>query len=231
MCTRIRALLSRGAIWVFLGNVFISGCDIGPESVELVAPEVPFLTAPFDGAVDLQDALYLEWTESLEATAYHVQVSIQSDFADLTLDDRNILIPITPVTDLQIDSTYVWRVRAFNEVGFSDWSSTWSFTPSSPASLPSVPKLLYPPDKTENLETTVEFKWNSVDGARFYHIQASLERDFFSREADMIVATDTTQSVSALVFEYIYFWRVRAQNATGFGPWSPTWFIVITADG
>ena len=61
-------------------------------------------------------------------------------------------------------------------------------------------------------------------------IQASLERDFFSREADMIAA-DTTQAVSALVFEYIYFWRVRGQNAGGFGPWSPTWFIEIVADG
>lgn len=226
--TRPRALLSHGPIWFLLASVLLSNCDIGPEHLEPIAPEVPSLTAPFDGSVDQRNALYLEWTKSPEATAYHVQVSTDSTFLDLTFDQRNILMAIVPVIDLQIDSTYYWRVRAFNEVGFSDWSPTWSFTPSSPATLPSAPQLVYPPDGTGNLGTTVEFKWAAANSAKFYHIQASLERDFFSREADMIVP-DTVQAVSALVFEYIYFWRVRGQNAAGFGPWSPTWFIVIAA--
>lgn len=230
MCTRFRAIPSRISIGILLGCTFLASCDIGPKHEEPVAPETPSLTAPLDGSADQQNALYLEWTESPVASAYHVQVSTQSDFLDLTVDDRNILVPITPVKDLQVDSTYHWRVRAFNEVGFSDWSSAWSFTPSSPASFPAVPQLVYPPDGTIDLGTTVEFKWRTTKGSRFYHIQASLERDFFSREADMIVA-DTAQSVSALVYEYWYYWRVRGQNAAGYGPWSPTWLIVIAAGG
>ncbi len=213
---------------IILCCFFLAGCDIGPKDEKATIPDIPFPTAPQDGSIDHPNAVYLEWTEAHDATRYHVQLSFSPDFTDVAVDNRNILDNLTPVPELQIDSTYYWRVRAINDVGLSDWSSTWSFSPSSVARLPSAPVLAVPPDGQGGLETSVEFKWHREENSRFYEIQASLEDDFFSQEALMVVA-DTSQTVSQLVYEYWYFWRVRGQNAAGFGPWSPSWLILIKA--
>ena len=214
------------AVGALICSIMLSSCDSGPEAGSnlTVAPK---LTAPLDGSADGPNALYLEWAELPDAVSYHVQVSTRSDFAEVTFDRPNIVSAITPVNELILGSSYFWRVRAHNDMGMSDWSEIWSFTAVRVANRPSAPVLAYPPDGAVDQGTTVTFGWSATDGARFYHIQASLEQDFFRREADMIIESDTSQSVSALIVDYTYFWRVRAQNAVGYGLWSPTRFVVI----
>jgi len=227
----IYALFARvvTATWpgaVLLCTFLIASCDSGPDSVPVV-PDVPVLTAPLDASADLPNAVYLEWVKAPEATNYQLQVSMGADFSTITVDKSNITSTIFSVDELLVDSIYFWRVRARNDVGFSDWSVTWSFMAKTLAISPSSTVLSSPPNAGIHFGTRVAFTWTATEGARFYNIQASLEQDFFSKEADMTVESVTTQSVSALIIGYTYYWRVRAQNATGFGPWSPTWFVVI----
>lgn len=210
-----------------MSALLLSQCDFGPKGQIQRIPKIPTPTAPFNRSVDQPNAVYLEWTDPSETDGFHVQVSTRSDFLTLVVEQQNVVLSILPIKELQLGLIYFWRVRAFNEAGFSEWSSTWSFTSSMPATLPSVPSLVYPDDSVLDLGKTVIFRWMNAEGARFYHLQVSLERDYFSREADMNTIVATTQSVSELVFDYIYFWRVRGRNAAGYGPWSPTWTVVI----
>lgn len=219
-------LFARVAMGALLVAVFLSSCDSGPGADSDV-PGIPVLTSPLNASADQPNALYLEWDASPGAASYHVQVSGKSNFTALVLDKTAVITTIIPVDELHMDSTYFWRVRARGDAGVSDWSAPWTFTPSKLAALPSHPDLAFPPNGAEDQGASITFVWRRTEGARFYHIQASLEQDFFSREADMIVETDTSQSVSKLILDYTYFWRVRGQNAAGFGPWSPTWFVVI----
>jgi hypothetical protein len=145
------------------------------------------LTAPLDASVDLPNAVFLEWAKVPEATSYQVQVSMDSGFSTITVDRSNLISPIISVDELLVESTYFWRVRARNDVGFSDWSVTWSFMAKTLAVSPSSPVLSSPPNAEIHTGTRVDFTWTATEGARFYNIQTSMEQDFFAKEANMIV--------------------------------------------
>lgn len=224
--------MRRRALPVLLLSLALTGgCDYRSGGVELLPPEPPVLSLPANGSTDEPNAVFLEWNESLETASYQIQVADNENFTEPIKDAIGLLRKYSSVKELVVDSTYYWRVRAGNEAGLSGWSEVWSFTPSSIARRPGSVNLIYPPHGTIDLPTTVVFKWHPAANARFYHLQAALENDFLRTEADMEALPDTTQSVSGLVFAYWYYWRVRAENATGFGPWSPAYYLLIVDAG
>ena len=63
------------------------------------------------------------------AEQYHLQLSAESNFADLLIDedslqDTTFLFP----NDLAENTQYYWRVRASNDSGYSEWSEVFVFT-------------------------------------------------------------------------------------------------------
>lgn len=92
-----------------------------------------------------------------------------------------------------------------------------------PQTLPAQVTLLYPPDSSKGLPSTIEFRWNSVTNAEQYRFELSTSFTFDSFVVVDSTLTDTTHSVSGLSFNTKYFWRVRAQNIAGQGDFSDVW--------
>jgi hypothetical protein len=70
----------------------------------------------------------LVWQPQPWCQRHWVQLARDSSFTDLFLDDSTVLDSVRPVVELA-DTTYYWRVRARNKVGWSQWhQAIWSFT-------------------------------------------------------------------------------------------------------
>ena len=70
------------------------------------------------------------------AAGYHIQVSTNTAFSSLTWEGTAPATSdgVSPL-GLMPNTVYVWRVRASNSAGFSDWSAPWYFT-TAPAQMP-----------------------------------------------------------------------------------------------
>jgi chitodextrinase len=117
-------------------------------------------------------------------------------------------------TGLTEDTRFTYVVRAFNEVGLSETSNEASTTtldspPSAPTSLVAT---AVGPDR-------IDLDWGPADDPDGYEIQRSLDGlgwTSLGRQA----GTATEATILGLVPETTYFFRVRAFNSGGDGPFS-----------
>lgn len=96
-----------------------------------LAPDAgPDLNTPLDGLEKVQLPANFSWDEVERAVGYHLQVSTDDAFetADIVFDDDKIYDNSQRVHVLDLETTYYWHVRGFNEAGSGPWSETWSFT-------------------------------------------------------------------------------------------------------
>jgi hypothetical protein len=112
-----------------LYNRSLSDSDINALFIgEPALPGVPNLTSPSSGTeFPLGQEVELKWSASPQAERYQIQLAFDEDFIDLVteLDLNNALSYQT--TGLLAETTYFWRVRAFNSEGSSEWSSVRNF--------------------------------------------------------------------------------------------------------
>ncbi len=182
-------------------------------------PSIPILQSPADGAVQQPVALMLGWTAVNQAVQYRVQVSSDSLFTSLVLDDtavtgnaRQVELPVAGIQ-------YYWRVAAVNFAGTSGWSTRWSF---SVISAPGTVILLSPPDGQTGLGNQAGLQWMGLANASLYHAVVSTD-SLFGSVVDSGTVADTAFVASGLNANITYFWRVRGRNGGGTGPWSETW--------
>jgi hypothetical protein len=95
---------------------------------------------------------------------------------------------------------------------------------------PGEPTLLSPSDATSLTDQTPTLVWQAVSGATGYDLVIDDNQDFTSS----VINTSTTAGVftpSSDLSSGKYYWRVRAKNSAGAGPWSSTWnfTIIITS--
>jgi len=102
-------------------------CIMDSPSVEL--PTSPILASPANNATGVGISPRLRWHESEHATSYTIYITDNNGF-EVDVPD----IPDTSyyVTGLEHTTEYQWKVRAWNELGYSDWSETFTFTTISP---------------------------------------------------------------------------------------------------
>ena len=187
------------------------------------APAVPTLSSPAANATGQSLNPTLTWLASSGATSYNLQVSTSSTFATTLVDQTGITSTSRALSGLTNSTIYYWRVSATNTVGTSAWSATRSFTTTAPLALPAAPSLSSPRSNATNQLTATRLSWGAAARAATYEVQVSTSNTFattaFSRTG--ITARNVTIS-PALAARTIYFWRVRAVNAAGAGPWSVT---------
>jgi hypothetical protein len=84
--------------------------------------------------------------------------------------------------------------------------------------------LLSPKNRGTNIATTPTLEWSDVNGVTSYEVQVGTDSKFTDIVASITGLTDTRWFVApALGNQTTYFWRVRAVNDCGSGPWSSTW--------
>ena len=209
-------------------------------------PTMPVLLSPPDGSTVSPTPL-LDWEDVATALGYRLQVSKVPDFSTTVIDEVSLSQSQYQVPDgvLSDFSLHYWRVRASNDGGWSPWTSAWSFTTTIAA--PSTPVLLSPADGS-TVSPTPLLDWNDVLTATIYRLQVSELPDFTTTVIDELSLTESQYQVpegilttdGQITSKIIskdergisgtlnidntqYYWRVRASNDGGWGPWASAW--------
>lgn len=153
------------------------------------------------------------WSTVTGASGYSLDVSTDNGFASFVTGFENIdvgNVTSYEVTGLSRGITYYYRVRAYNVGGSSGNSNTRSVKTLSP-----------PPVVTSaTLITGISFSanWNSSTGATGYYLDVATDIAFTSFVVgfnNKDVLNVTTYSVTGLTAGNVYYYRVRAYNASG----------------
>jgi len=102
------------------GGVLTTICSTGP-------PLPPVLAAPPNGSYNQPSTVRFTWNKSVSALTYRLQVALDSQFTNLTVNDSTIADSTILVANLTVNKYYWWRVNAKNAVGTSPYSTVWRF--------------------------------------------------------------------------------------------------------
>lgn len=190
-----------------------------PTQVSLLGPpqnatnqptNIVFLWRAARDRVDRPESILRYWFELTGDTASSLIVQ------DTTLTDTT-----RTVGGLSYLTTYYWRVRARNEIGWGEFSPWWQFT--TIVGPPSAPTLVAPPNASTGHGTDVTLRWHRQAAAAYYRVQVASDTSFSSPLVDDSTLTDTVRTLSFLQRATWYYWRVRARNQSGAGAWSEVW--------
>ena len=157
-------------------------------------PSVPVLLLPANGAITSDYTSTLNWSDSTVPAGttldhYQLQVATDSAFTAIVIDEN---IPgltqstFTPAADLNSNTRYYWRVRAFNAAEqYCLWSAARYFR-----TVPLTPVLLTPDDGATLSTLRPVFNWEDVSGVPGYTIHISRNNAFTS----LVVNVNVTPS-------------------------------------
>ncbi|MBI2427230.1 MAG: fibronectin type III domain-containing protein [Ignavibacteriales bacterium] len=192
--------------------------SFGTQQQSLSAPT---LISPADGATDQPTTVSFRWNSPTGSQFCRLQVSTSPSFSTTVFDDSSITGTSLQSGNLSPNTQYFWRVSARNDAGTSPWSTIWSFT-TSKESL-DIPVLLSPPNQSVDQPTTVTLYWAPVPTAQSYRVQISTSQSFTAQIIDDSLLSNTSKSVSGILSNTQYYWRVSARNSTGISDWTAPW--------
>lgn len=191
-----------------------------PENVTLISPD--------SGSNNISVAPTLSWDVAARAESYTFEISGQSSFS-ATLQTIDTSATSIQIDELGYNTAYFWRVKATNEGGESEYSSTWSFF--TEYALPQV-TLDSPADDSVDMSTSPTLFWNPVSDANEYELLVATDSlfeqplnisTFAKKQQDQKIAEWlVAEKLNGLRYETEYFWTVRAIGEEGISNWSDT---------
>jgi len=179
-------------------------------------PNAINLISPTSSEQDVRFPLTLIWEKNKIALSYDVDVSKGSDFDSMVIS-KNVTDTTFPIAVLSYLTQYFWRIRAVTADTTGPWSATNYFT-----------TIVQPPAKVilGAFESTIR-----TDSATFIWKESTpnVESYWFEISEDSTMAGASIDSQLTDTFKVIhdlsngsYYWRVRARNINGYGPYSLT---------
>jgi phosphodiesterase/alkaline phosphatase D-like protein len=176
-------------------------------------PVSPIASAP---TLITSTSFSANWNSTPGATGYKLDVSTASDFSSFvdTFNDRDVDNVLTfSVTALNPNTTYYYRVRAYNNYGTGNSSSniTTLTAPAAPVS-----------DAASTISTSVfTANWQVTAGASGFYLDLSTASNFSTFVSGFNgkdVGNVTSYLVSGLSSGTTYYYRVRGYNSGGTSP-------------
>ena len=182
--------------------------------------QIPRPVSPNHMVAGLDTPVTVRWTRPAGATSFHLQVGGDSTFTvGLILPDYPTVDTFVVLRSLSFLTSYWWRVNAYNAaIGVSGYSQAWEFSTGLP--LPGVVTLLEPLLQSVVNADTLRMRWGSTGPfVDRYWLEYGIDSVFTVKAIDSIL-TDTTTVIRSMAKNMEHFWRVRAHNLTGWGPYS-----------
>jgi hypothetical protein len=179
-------------------------------------PEPPQLILPQNTSLTNDTLPTFVWSKPMTAVKYLFQCGKDVFFSSLVIDTMVEDTSFTPTQGLT-DTTYYWRVRAYDKYdNYSDFSVIFKFRLDSKP--PRVPTLVFPADSTVTEDPLISFAWEDVsdEGSEIrYTIQCardSVFSDIVFEETDL----DTNvYTLTSPLDDTLYYWRVEAYDLAG----------------
>jgi hypothetical protein len=182
-----------------------------------VPPAVPVLVFPLNGASGILPPVTLQWRLSAGTSTYRVQLGTDSLFSTTIINDSTVVDTTLQIAALAGPVRYYWRVFARGTGGLSSPSAVRRF---DVAGVPGVVTLVAPDSGAvlTGLQTTL--RWRAVaPPVSGYWVEYASNAQFTGSIVDSTV-TDTLLVTQQLQHGAQYWWRVRARNSQGSGPFS-----------
>ena len=188
----------------------------------------PVLVSPLDVSINIPVAsTALVWDSIANVNSYEVMYSTNSSFTSGVNTTTTTQLSTT-ITNLTGNTTYYWRVRGTNNGGHSPWSTVWSFTTEAQVVV-TAPILVSPLDAAINIPiASIQLVWDSIANGNSYEVMYSTDVNFMSG----VSTTTTTQlntTITNLMNNTTYYWRVRGTNSVGQSAWSTVWSFTTEA--
>lgn len=225
--------------WLLCGNSILRTTNV--SGAQLVPP---VLLQPVNGAIAQSLTPLLDWEDSQNALLYRIQLSTDSLFEGLLIDDSSLSVSNYDVQPglLQYYTEYYWRVSVKKYSSWTNFSGKFRFrTFGVPVSV----VLNYPSNNSTGIPTALTFSWFSAISSKKLTPSESAERNsydlfinnrkfitgnyWFELTSDTVsltnlitdsLLTDTLKSISGLSYSNSYFWRVKGKNEAGWGAFS-----------
>jgi|GEM_PF-2470344 len=183
----------------------------------------PQLLSPADSARMVPNPVTMRWSAVAGAASYQLQLFLGSmqapglDTAGITDTQYGTLV------DPDLVSAVLWRVRALNGPDTGSWSETFTYFPAYP--VPRSPRLSSPANNAVNVPAAVTLTWEQLFGSDSYTVQLSRSPGMVTVDSQRALNgwNNSHCDFGPLIQQTKYYWRVRAGNISGIGPWSEVW--------
>jgi hypothetical protein len=211
---------------VFAGRLYLAETGLASPLV----PTLPQHLSPPDGFRGSIPTPVLTWNRSKNTQWYHLQVSTDSQFVDSVTDYADVRDTTMIPEHLDSTTTYFWRVRAQNQAASSAWTTAWRFR--TIPSIPHMPTLRRPLPDAYVLPGVIALGWEvAYPEVDLYRAQVSYDSTFFSTLVDSTIREELLR-VDGLQDLRRCWWRVAAENSSGWGPFCEPWqFTVLSLPG
>ena len=135
-------------------------------------------------------------------------------------------------SEANVDSIIIyWPSGTIDRLSNFETNQVLTFKEPEPGVPPPTPVLNLPQDGATDIALSPTLAWNQAGDAYMYHLQVSDNMMFSTLITQDSTITNVTYSVSGLVNDQTYYWRVRAKNDAGWGSWSAPWSFTTGAGG
>jgi hypothetical protein len=222
-----RSILMKRQIVFAVAILLIANLLMVPQvaRAQMLAP--PVQEFPANGATDVPVSTWVSWRDPnfLFDPDFHVQISRNSSFTDLLVDENLDGNTGYALPGLPKNTTFYWRVNISSDGQTSEWSPVWSFTTTN-RDIAGVRTLVSPPNGSTGLPSTVTLTWTAVEGADSYWV--TINNGAFDQT--LVEGTSITLDFGAIRDLYgisSFSWSVRSRNPAGVSEPSETWRFTI----
>jgi len=209
-----------------MDNVIVYNRALADTEVALLAKKKilllpPALLSPNDQSDEDSLKTRLIWHKQVGAQKYKVQLSHNRNFNYAMIMDTTVTDTMVSVPDIQIDSTYYWRVRSIGDSTTSNWSLYNSFHNNtvlagiqSSNQKPAQYQLYQNYPNPFNPTTTISYRLKT---AQQVHVTIY---DILGRRVAVLVDQKESAGLHTITFDAsrlssgLYFYRLRTKNFT-----------------
>ena len=170
-------------------------------------PNFPALLSPANGSVNQPLNTTFTWEPVASATAYKLQVSVDSLFRSYVINDSSITITSKLVYLPNSNQKYFWRVQAKNVGGNSPFSSEWYLITVLPA--PSLTSI-------NAANKQIKINWNQLPLSNL--LKNNIYRDVSPNPTKIVSSVPFNQTSftdTGLTNGVTYYYRVKTVSAYG----------------
>lgn len=181
----------------------------------------PKLLLPANNDIITLNEVMFAYSAISKATSYEVNLESESLNGQTKYIDTTFVTNSTTFSfnNIKEGTKNIWRVRAANELGKSEWTSYFTFVKNVKNNL-QVPTLLSPNDNALNVSANGIIAWNGIEIVGIKYRVAISESDMFdSIIVDAIVDTEDYY-YSNLNFSTKYYWRIASFKDNTLSNWS-----------